>query len=156
LEAQLVPPDLEAASLQIAQKGTSQQAVPKNGKHAGRQNVGLIGLCVSSFIREAAVALVLLVVTPLVVLPVRFPLSHNHVFLILSRQGAAISQAVTLGVSYCCCTVSGSLCNACLGSTAEGTTGRKRSVLLLSLATSIALWFQYAVGPAIVSQEGWI
>ena len=71
-------------------------------------------------------------------------------------QGAAISQAVTLGVSYCCCNVAGSLCHACLGSTAEGTTGRKRSVLLLSLAIALALWFQYAVGPAIVSQKGWI
>jgi len=71
-------------------------------------------------------------------------------------QGAAISSSITLGLSYCCCTAAGSLCNACLGSTAEGTTGRKRSVLLLSLAIALALWFQYAVGPAIVSQKGWI
>lgn len=61
-----------------------------------------------------------------------------------------------MGLSYCCCTAAGSLCNACLGSTAEGTTGRKRSVLLLTMAVVLALWFQYAVGPAIVSQSGWI
>ena len=73
-----------------------------------------------------------------------------------NKQGAAISQAVTLSVSYCCCNVAGSLCNACLGSTAEGTTGRKRSVVLLSLAIAVALWFQYAVGPSIVSMNGWI
>jgi len=64
-----------------------------------------------------------------------------------------------MGVSYCCCTAAGSLCNACLGSTAEGTTGRKRSVLLLSIAIAVALWFEYAVGPAIVasssSKTGW-
>ena len=47
-----------------------------------------------------------------------------------------------------------SLCNVCLGSTAPGTTGRKRSVLLLSTAIVIALWFQYSVGPAIVNKSG--
>lgn len=71
-------------------------------------------------------------------------------------MGAAISSSITLGLSYCCCTATGSLCNACLGSTAEGTTGRKRSVLLLTMAIAAALWFQYAVGPAIVSQKGTI
>lgn len=71
-------------------------------------------------------------------------------------QGAAISSSLTMGLSYCCFTAAGSLCNACLGSTAEGTTGRKRSVLLLTAAVILALWFQYAFGPAIVSQKGYI
>lgn len=61
-----------------------------------------------------------------------------------------------MGLTYCCCNVAGSLCNACFGSTAAGTTGRKRSVLLLSMAIFFALWFQYHVGPAIVTQSGWI
>ena len=47
-----------------------------------------------------------------------------------------------------------SMCNACLGTTAPGTTGRKRSVLLLTLSILIALWFQYSLGPAIVNQTG--
>jgi Serine incorporator (Serinc) len=61
-----------------------------------------------------------------------------------------------MGLSYCFCTAAGSLCNSCFGSTAEGTTGRKRSVLLLTMAIAAALYLQYAVGPAIVSQSGWI
>ena len=52
--------------------------------------------------------------------------------------------------------ITGSLCNACLGSTAPGTTGRKRGVLLLSIAILIALYFQYVVGPNIVTQRGWV
>jgi len=69
-------------------------------------------------------------------------------------MGAIISSTVSLGLTYCCCNSVGSLCNACLGSTAEGTTGRKRSVLLLTLAVVLALWFQYTVGPAIVAEHG--
>lgn len=61
-----------------------------------------------------------------------------------------------MGLSYCCCSAAGSVCHACLGSTAAGTTGRKRSVLLLTLAVVIALYFQYAVGPGVVSQSGWL
>jgi serine incorporator 1/3 len=61
-----------------------------------------------------------------------------------------------MGFSYCCMTMTGSLCNACLGSTAAGTTGRKRSVLLLTVAVILALYFQYVVGPNIVSQKGWV
>lgn len=61
-----------------------------------------------------------------------------------------------MALTYCCCNAAGSLCNACLGSTAAGTTGRKRSVLLLSIAIALALWFQYSVGPNIVMQTGWI
>jgi hypothetical protein len=34
--------------------------------------------------------------------------------------------------------------------------GRKRSVLLLAFAIATSLWFQYSVGPSIVSQSGWI
>lgn len=48
------------------------------------------------------------------------------------------------------------MCQSCFGTTAAGTTGRKRSVLLLTLAIATALWFQYSVGPSIVSQSGWI
>jgi hypothetical protein len=59
-----------------------------------------------------------------------------------------------MGVTWCVFTAAGSLCQACFGSTAEGTTGRKRSVLLLTLATALALWFQYSVGPAIVTRSG--
>jgi serine incorporator 1/3 len=70
------------------------------------------------------------------------------------KKGAAISTSLTMGASYCCMSAIGSVCNACLGSTAAGTTGRKRSVLLLTLAVVLALWFQYAVGPAIVTQKG--
>ena len=61
-----------------------------------------------------------------------------------------------MGLAYCCCNATGSLCNACFGSTAEGTTGRKRSVLLLTAALILALWFQYTVGPSIVTQDGWV
>jgi len=57
---------------------------------------------------------------------------------------------------YCCCTASNSLCQSCFGTTASGTSGRKRSVLLLTIGIAAALWFQYAVGPAIVSESGWI
>jgi hypothetical protein len=55
-----------------------------------------------------------------------------------------------MAVTYCCVNAGGSLCNACLGSTAAGTTGRKRSALLLALAIFLALWFQYSLAPAIV------
>lgn len=61
-----------------------------------------------------------------------------------------------MGLTYCCCTALGSLTQSCLGTTAPGTTGRKRSVLLLTIAIAIALWFQYSVGPGIVGQSGWI
>ena len=67
-----------------------------------------------------------------------------------------MGQIISLAVLHCCCTSANSLCNACFGTTAVGTTGRKRSVLLLGIAIAFALWFQYSVGPSIVSQEGWI
>jgi serine incorporator 1/3 len=59
-----------------------------------------------------------------------------------------------MGIMYCVCNSVGSVCNACLGSTAQAATGRRRSVLLLTLSIAIALWFQYSVGPAIVSGGG--
>lgn len=59
-----------------------------------------------------------------------------------------------MGFTWCCCTAAGSLCQSCFGSTAEGTTGRKRSVLLLTIATALAMWFQYSVGPSIVTMDG--
>jgi len=60
-----------------------------------------------------------------------------------------------MGLTYCCFTAAGSLCQSCFGTTAPGTTGRKRSVLLLSVAIILALWFQYHVGPSIVRRSGW-
>lgn len=83
-------------------------------------------------------------------------MSISFCYLYYKNQGAAISSSLSMGLSYCCMSAAGSLCQACFGSTAAGTTGRKRSVLLLTLAVFVALWFQYAVGPAIVSQKGWI
>ena len=59
-----------------------------------------------------------------------------------------------MGLTWCCCTATGSLCQSCFGTTAEGTTGRKRSVLLLTVATALALWFQYSLGPSIVKMDG--
>lgn len=70
-------------------------------------------------------------------------------------QGAAIASSLSLGLSYCVCTATNSLCNACLG--AHTGTGRKRSVLLLTIALACSLWFQYDVGPAIVHKGGgWV
>jgi len=66
-----------------------------------------------------------------------------------------MGQAVSLGLVYCCFTAAGSLCQSCFGTTAPGTTGRKRAVLLLSMAIMVALWFQYQVGPSIVRRSGW-
>lgn len=57
---------------------------------------------------------------------------------------------------YCCCNAAQSLCQSCFGTTAPGTTGRKRSVLLLCITIVVALWFQYTIGPGIVSQNSWI
>ena len=59
-----------------------------------------------------------------------------------------------MGLTYCCCNVAGNLCQTCLGSTAAGTTGRKRSALFLLLTVVLSLWFQYSVGPSIVTQTG--
>jgi len=61
-----------------------------------------------------------------------------------------------LAFVWVACSAGQSLCQACFGTTAQGTTGRKRSVLLLAFAIAASLWFQYSVGPSIVSQEGWI
>mmetsp|Transcript_19148 Transcript_19148/g.34685 ORF Transcript_19148/g.34685 Transcript_19148/m.34685 type:complete len:183 (+) Transcript_19148:114-662(+) len=70
-------------------------------------------------------------------------------------MGSAIST-VYLGLAYCFCTASGNLCNACLGTTLQGTTGRKRAVLLLAITIVLSLFFQYKVAPSIVLNEGWI
>lgn len=67
-----------------------------------------------------------------------------------------MGQTLSLAAVYCCCSAGASLCQSCFGTTAAGTTGRKRSVLLLSFAIVIALWFQYNVGPGIVSKTGWV
>ena len=65
-------------------------------------------------------------------------------------------QTISLGLGYVCCTQTGNLCNACIGTTNEGTTGRKRAVALLAIAIAVALWYQYSVGPSIVTESGWI
>ena len=67
-----------------------------------------------------------------------------------------MGQTISLAAVYCCCSAGSSLCKSCFGSTLPGTTGRKRSVLLLGMVIAIALWFQYSVGPSIVSQSGWV
>jgi hypothetical protein len=68
-------------------------------------------------------------------------------------QGAIISYTIVNTVLYSGFYMVSSLCNAALGSTAEGTTGRKRSVLLLTTAICMALWFQYSLGPSIVNNS---
>lgn len=80
------------------------------------------------------------------------PFLTNYIPFVLGAQGSTLSLAAT----YCFCTSAGSLCNTCFGSTAEGTTGRKRAVLLLTLAIAIGLWFQYSIGPGIVQETGWV
>lgn len=67
-----------------------------------------------------------------------------------------MGQAISMAAVYCVCSAGASLCQSCFGTTAPGTTGRKRSVLLLALAIVFALWFQYVVGPGIVSRKGWV
>jgi len=67
-----------------------------------------------------------------------------------------MGSTISLAVTYCACSTAGSLCNSCFGTTAAGTSGRKRSVLLLTAAIAIAFWFQYWVGPSIVTHSGWI
>jgi len=91
-----------------------------------------------------------------------FLITKNNLFyswtVVSVSKGAAISSTLSMGLTYCFCNVAGSLCNACFGNTSATTTGRKRSVLLLTMAIAIALWFQYSVGPAIVQQSetSWI
>ena len=63
---------------------------------------------------------------------------------------------IGMGMMYCCTNACGSLCNSCLGTTLEGTTGRKRSVLLLVFAILASFFFKYKLGPAVVSQKSWI
>ena len=67
-----------------------------------------------------------------------------------------MGQTISLAAVYCVFSAGSSLCQSCCGTTAPGTTGRKRSVLLLGMAIVMALWFQYKVGPSIVSQTGWV
>jgi len=67
-----------------------------------------------------------------------------------------MGQAVSVAALYCCCSAGSSLCNSCCGTVAVGSTGRKRSVLLLALVIATSLWFQYDVGPSIIAQQGWV
>lgn len=66
-------------------------------------------------------------------------------------MGAAISSSLAMGVTWCCCTAVGSLCQSCFGSTRSS--GRKRAVLLLTVATALALYFQYSLGPSMVDKN---
>eukprot|EP00804_Cyclotella_cryptica_P020733 CCRYP_003500-RA/>CCRYP_003500-RA protein AED:0.30 eAED:0.30 QI:458/1/1/1/0/0/2/152/485 len=67
-----------------------------------------------------------------------------------------ISSTLSLGLSYCAFSSVSSICNACLGTTAPNTSGRRRSVLLLALAVMLALYFQYSLAPAILgNNSGW-
>jgi len=63
---------------------------------------------------------------------------------------------IAMAGTYCCTNAMGAICNSCLGTTLEGTTGRKRSVLLLVFAILSSFFFQYKLGPAIVSQTSWL
>ena len=68
----------------------------------------------------------------------------------------SIPSMIGMAGTYCCTNACGALCNSCLGTTLEGTTGRKRSVLLLVFAVLASLFFQYKLGPAVVSRSSWI
>jgi len=65
-----------------------------------------------------------------------------------------MGQALSMAAVYCCCSAGASLCNSCFGTVAVGTTGRKRSVLLLAMVIASSLWFQYVLGPSIILQTG--
>jgi len=67
----------------------------------------------------------------------------------------AIASTLQLGMAYCCCNTTSSLLNTCLGSTHEGTSGRKRSVLLLTITITFALLYQYVLAPSILHHTGW-
>jgi len=71
-------------------------------------------------------------------------------------MGAGISSTVGLGVGYCFCNACSKVCDSLLGNTSASTTGRKRSVLLLTIAIIMAFFFQYKLGPAIVTQTGFL
>jgi len=66
-----------------------------------------------------------------------------------------MGQVISMAALWCVGSAASSLCNTCFGSVAIGTTGRKRSVLLLAMVISTALWFQYHVAPAIIRKDGW-
>jgi hypothetical protein len=75
---------------------------------------------------------------------------------IIKDTSSIMGQMLSMAAVYCVCSAGAGLCQSCFGTTAAGTSGRKRSVLLLTLAIVTALWFQYSVGPSIVSQSGWV
>mmetsp|Transcript_25653 Transcript_25653/g.60723 ORF Transcript_25653/g.60723 Transcript_25653/m.60723 type:complete len:506 (+) Transcript_25653:292-1809(+) len=64
-----------------------------------------------------------------------------------------MGQVLSMAALYCFYNAAQSLCVSCFGTTAPGTTGRKRSVLLLGMTIAVSLWFQYTVGPGIVSKN---
>lgn len=67
----------------------------------------------------------------------------------------AIYSAIQMGATWCCCATVSSLCNNTLGSTGVKSTGRKRSVLLLSLVIATSLFFQYSLAPSILHENRW-
>jgi hypothetical protein len=67
----------------------------------------------------------------------------------------AIASTLQLAAAYCCCNTASSICNTCLGSRSPHSTGRKRSVLLLTIAILLSLFFQYSLAPSILHKNKW-
>ncbi|KAL3821918.1 hypothetical protein ACHAXA_008958 [Cyclostephanos tholiformis] len=69
-------------------------------------------------------------------------------------MGGVISSSASVTLAYCACASASSLCRACLGTTSpSGTTGRRRSVLLLSASCALSLLFQYYLAPALIGDD---
>lgn len=67
----------------------------------------------------------------------------------------AIASTLQLAAGYCFCNTFSSICTTCLGSRSSSSTGRKRSVLLLSIAILLSLFFQYSLAPSILHKNRW-
>lgn len=92
--------------------------------------------------------------------PAAYLLLHNHheqnktIFIsyTIDTMSGLITAAIS-GIAWCFCTASASLCSSWCGNDKPSTippsasSGRKRSVLLLTLSVVVALIFQYAVAP---------
>ena len=70
-----------------------------------------------------------------------------------STMASALLSMLGLSATYCCTTAANSLCHACFDS--QTTNGRKRSVLLLSVAIASSLYLQFGLGPQLVHGKGW-
>jgi hypothetical protein len=84
--------------------------------------------------------------TPFISSPFLFEKKH--------KMGAIYSM-IQMGMAYCCCNTTTSILNTCLGSHSPYSTGRKRSVLLLSISVAFALLFQYTLAPMIIRENRW-